>query len=77
MVITGQNAPAKIAVRPSIEKTAYTLASASATVNAASLTGVMERRATAAAGMTVTLTDSVTAGVTGEVTIIASALRRM
>src|SRR6266567_4724449 len=39
MVITGQNVPAKIAVRPSIEKAADTQASASATMNAASLTG--------------------------------------
>jgi hypothetical protein len=38
IVITGQNAPAKIAVRPSMEKAADTQASASATMNAASLT---------------------------------------
>jgi hypothetical protein len=34
-------------VRPSIEKAADTLASASATMNAATLTGAMERRVTA------------------------------
>src|ERR1700759_3804046 len=75
MVITGQNAPAKIAVRPSIEKAADTQASASATMNAVSLTGDMERRATVAAGMTVTSAASVTVGVTEVVTVIASALR--
>ena len=42
MAITGQNAPAKIAVRPSMEKVADTQASASAAINAASLTGVMD-----------------------------------
>jgi hypothetical protein len=63
MVMTGQNAPAKIAVRPSMEKAADTQASASATTNAASLTGDMERRATVAAGMTVTLTASGGVGV--------------
>jgi hypothetical protein len=47
-----------------------------ATMNAASLTGVMERRATVAAGMTVTSTASVTAGVTDVITMISSALRR-
>jgi hypothetical protein len=40
-VITGQNAPAKIAVRPSMEKAADTQASASATMNAASLRGCL------------------------------------
>jgi hypothetical protein len=45
-------------------------------MNAASLTGVMERRATVAAGMTVTSTASVTAGVTDVITMISSALRR-
>jgi hypothetical protein len=53
--MTGQNAPAKIAVRPSMEKAADTEASASATMSAASLTGVMERRTNVAAGVTVTL----------------------
>jgi hypothetical protein len=38
MVMTGQNAPAKIAVRPSKDKAADTQASASDTMNAASLT---------------------------------------
>jgi hypothetical protein len=37
----------------------------------------MERRATVAAGMTVTSAASVTVGVTDVVTMIASALRRM
>jgi hypothetical protein len=57
---------------------------ASATVNAAGLTGGIERRATAAALATVTLRASVTvgvtsgtAGVTGVVTMVVSALRRM
>src|SRR5450755_4065106 len=63
MMITGQNAPAKIAVRPSMEKAADTQASVSATINAASLTGVMERRVTLALGLAVTpmaVTDAVT-----------------
>ena len=84
MVMTGQNAPAKIAVRPSIEKAADTQASASATMNAASLTGIMERRVIALSGMSVTLTASATVGVTsvtvdvtGAVATIASALRRI
>jgi hypothetical protein len=55
--MTGQNAPAKIAVRPSIEKAADMEASASATMKAANLTAVMERRAPAASGVTVTLMD--------------------
>jgi hypothetical protein len=38
---------------------------------------VMERRALVAAGMTVTLTASVTVGVTDVITMISSALRRM
>jgi hypothetical protein len=42
MMMTGQNAPAKIAVRPSMENAADTEASAIATMNAASLTGVMK-----------------------------------
>jgi hypothetical protein len=69
MVITGQNAPAKIAVRPSKR--------VSATMNAASLTGVIERRASVAADMTVILTASVTVGVTDVITMIYSALRQM
>jgi hypothetical protein len=82
--MTGQNAPAKIAVRPSIEKAADTEASTRATANAASLTGVIERRAMVAAGVTVTLTASVTVGVTSltvavtdVATLIASAPRRI
>src|SRR5581483_12043495 len=84
IVITGQNAPAKIAVRPSIEKAADTQASASATMNAASLTGMMERRISAVAGMSVTLAASATVGVTSVtvdatdvVAMIVSALRRI
>ena len=69
MVITGQNAPAKIAVRPSMEKAADTQASASTTMNAARLRD--EPRVTVALGI------SVTVGVTGVVTMISSALRRM
>jgi hypothetical protein len=82
--MTGQNAPAKIAVRPSIEKAADTEASASATMNEASLTGIIERRVITVSGMSVTLTASATVGVTsvtldvtGVVAIIASALRRI
>jgi hypothetical protein len=44
MMMMGQKAPAKIAVRPSMEKVADTQASASATMKAASLTDVAERR---------------------------------
>jgi len=60
-----------------MEKAADTQASASATTNAASLTGVIECRATAARGTTVTPKASVTVGVTGAVTTISSALRRI
>src|SRR5947209_13410737 len=64
MVIMGQKAPAKIAVRPSMEKAADMHASVSATTNAAALTGVMERFAPVASDMIVALTASVTVGVT-------------
>src|ERR1700741_3869943 len=64
IVMRGQNAPAKIAVRPSIEKVAHKQASDSAAMNAASLTGIMERRVTAVSGISVTLTASGTVGVT-------------
>jgi hypothetical protein len=47
-VITGQNAPAKIVVRPSMEEAADTQVSTSATMNAASLTNVFERGVTVA-----------------------------
>jgi hypothetical protein len=84
MMNTGQNAPAKIAVRPSMEKAADTQASASATMKAASLTDVAERRIALGPETPVTSTDSVTAGVssvttgvTDVVTMIASALRRI
>src|SRR5437762_385848 len=80
----GPERAAKIAVRPSIEKAADTQASPSATMNAASLTGIMERRVIALSGMSVTLTASATVGVTsvtvdvtGAVATIASALRRI
>jgi hypothetical protein len=46
-------------------------------MNAASLTGVIERRASVAADMTVILTASVTVGVTDVITMIYSALRQM
>jgi hypothetical protein len=53
-------------------------------MNAASLTGIMERRMTAVSGMSVTLTASATVGVTSVtvdvtdvVAMIASALRRI
>src|SRR5215475_3731786 len=75
MIITGQNAPAKMAVRPSIEKAADTHASTSATMNAARLTAVIERRVTVASGTTPAA--SVTPGVTDAVTTISSALRRI
>jgi hypothetical protein len=55
---------------------ADTQASASATINTASLTGVIERRVTVASGMTVTPTAGVTLGVTEVVTMISSVLRR-
>ena len=54
-----------------MEKAADTQASASATMNAASLRDVFEPRVTVALGV------SVTVGVTGVVTMISSALRRM
>jgi hypothetical protein len=84
MMMMGQKAPAKIAVRPSIEKAADTQSSARATTKAASLTGVVERRALSAPDILVTSAASVTAavssatvGVTDPVTVIASALRRI
>src|SRR3984885_1675861 len=84
IVMMGQKAPAKIAVRPSIEKAADTQASASATINAATLTSVMDRRGTAVCDMAVTLSvpatvgvTSVTVGVTALMSVIASALRRI
>jgi hypothetical protein len=60
-----------------MEMVADTQASASATINTASLTGVIERRVTVASGMTVTPTAGVTLGVTEVVTMISSVLRRM
>jgi hypothetical protein len=67
-----------------MEKPADTQASGSATMNAASLTGIMERRVTAVSGMSVTLTASATIGVTSVtvdvtdvVAMIVSALRRI
>ena len=82
IVLMGQKAPAKIAVRPSIEKAADTQASASATMNAATLTGVMDRRVTAVCGMTLRVpatvgVTSVTVGVTALMSVMASALRRI
>jgi len=73
----GQNALAKIAVRPSMEKAADTHASDSATINEASLIGVIERGVTVTSGATEPPTISVTAAVTDLVTMISSALRRM
>jgi uncharacterized membrane protein len=65
-VITGQNAPAKIAVRPSMEKAADMQASASATMKVASLTDVAEERCIACGPETpVTSTGSVTAVTSG------------
>jgi hypothetical protein len=59
-----------------MEMVADTQASASATINTASLTGVIERRATVDSGMAVTPTAAVTLGVTEVVTMILSVLRR-
>jgi len=60
MMMMDQKAPAKIAVRPSMEKAADTQASARATTKAASLTGVVERRALSAPDILVTSAASVT-----------------
>jgi hypothetical protein len=65
IAITGQNAPPKMAVNPSMEKAAETLVSASAADSVANVTGVL-RCSTAETGATgVTgATGSVTASVT-------------
>jgi hypothetical protein len=63
MMMMGQKTPAKIAVRPSMEKAADTQGSARATTKAASLTGVVERRALSAPDILVTSAASVTAAV--------------
>ena len=60
-----------------MEMVADTQASANATINAASLTAVTDRRVTAASDMTVTPMIGVTLGVTDVDTMISSVLRRM
>jgi hypothetical protein len=69
IAITGQNAPPKMAVNPSMEKAAETLVSASAADSVANITGVLRcsTAETGAAGVT-GATGSVTAAVTGSVT---------
>jgi hypothetical protein len=62
IAITGQNAPAKIVVNPSMEKAAETPVSASAADSVANVTGVL-RCFTAEAGVT-RVTGSVTPAVT-------------
>jgi hypothetical protein len=66
MAITGQNAPPKIAVNPSIEKAAETPVSASAADSVATVTGVL--RCFAAETGATRVTGSVTASVTPAVT---------
>jgi hypothetical protein len=66
IAITGQNAPAKIAVSPSMEKAAETPVSASAADSVANITGVL-RCLTAETGVT-RVTGSVTVSVTPAVT---------
>jgi hypothetical protein len=76
-LITGQNAPAKIAVNPLIENAAEQVASASAATSVAAVTVTGKCGTCSAFGAALTVTVGVTLGVTVAAALGVTVVRRL